>query len=136
MRIGLKFSATIFPLDGNGFFRYHPQIERIYPLSPQFGKILGAVIFIIISFGAVYVYCIGGLSYNLPRKVVLSKKTRRCTMQEIEVKNDFDAKILINGVPDHRLIIADKESGFLEALELQISEYFKEKNNNHEQRGC
>lgn len=54
-------------------------------------------------------------------------------MQEIEVKNDFDAKILINGVPDHRLIIADKESGFLEALELQISEYFKEKNNNHEQ---
>ncbi len=57
-------------------------------------------------------------------------------MQEIDVKNDFDAKILINGVPDHRLIIADKESGFLEALELQISEYFKEKNNNHEQRGC
>ena len=50
-------------------------------------------------------------------------------MQEIEVKNDFDAKILINGVPDHRLIIADKESGFLEALELQISEYFKEQNN-------
>lgn len=47
-------------------------------------------------------------------------------MQEIEVKNDFDAKILINGVPDHRLIIADKESGFLEALELQISEHFKE----------
>ena len=47
-------------------------------------------------------------------------------MQEIEVKNDFEAKILINGVPDHRLIIADKESGFLEALELQISEYFKE----------
>ena len=57
-------------------------------------------------------------------------------MQEIDVKNDFDAKILINGVPDHRLIIADKESGFLEALELQISEYFKEKDNNHEQRGC
>lgn len=56
-------------------------------------------------------------------------------MQEIDVKNDFDVKILINGVPDHRLIIADKESGFLEALELQISEYFKEKNNNHEQRG-
>lgn len=57
-------------------------------------------------------------------------------MQEIEVKNDFDAKIFINGVPDHRLIIADKESGFLEALELQISAYFKEKDNNHEQRGC
>ena len=57
-------------------------------------------------------------------------------MQEIEVKNDFDAKILINGVPDHQLIIADKESGFLEALELQISEHFKEQNNNHEQRGC
>ena len=58
-RIGLKFSATIFPLDGNGFFRYHPQIERIYPLSPQFGKILGAIIVIIISFGAGYGYCIG-----------------------------------------------------------------------------
>ena len=57
-------------------------------------------------------------------------------MQEIDIKNDFDAKVLINGVPDYRLIIADKESGFLEALELQISEYFKEKNNNHEQRGC
>ena len=47
-------------------------------------------------------------------------------MQEIEVKNDFDAKILINGVPDHRLIIANKESGFLEALELEISECYKE----------
>ena len=49
-------------------------------------------------------------------------------MQEIEVKNDFDAKIFINGVPDHRLIIADKESGFLQALELQISANFKEQN--------
>ena len=49
-------------------------------------------------------------------------------MQEIDVKNDFDAKVLINGVPDYRLIISDKESGFLEALELQISAYFKEQN--------
>lgn len=49
-------------------------------------------------------------------------------MQEIDVKNNFDAKIIINGVPDYRLIIADKESGFLKALELQISEYFKEQN--------
>ena len=47
-------------------------------------------------------------------------------MQEIEVKNDFDAKIFINGVPDHRLIIADKASGFLLALALEISEYYKE----------
>lgn len=47
-------------------------------------------------------------------------------MQEIDVKNDFDAKVLINGVPDYRLIISDKESGFLEALELQISEHYKE----------
>ena len=47
-------------------------------------------------------------------------------MQEIDVKNDFDAKILINGVPDYRLIIADKESGCLEALELEISEHYKE----------
>ena len=47
-------------------------------------------------------------------------------MQEIDVKNDFDAKVLINGVPDYRLIIANKESGFLEALELEISEYYKE----------
>ena len=51
-------------------------------------------------------------------------------MQEIDVKNDFDAKIIINGVPDYRLIIADKESGFLEALELQISEYFKSETDN------
>ena len=48
-------------------------------------------------------------------------------MQEIDVKNDFDAKILINGVPDYRLIIADKESGFLQALELEISDYIKNK---------
>ena len=61
-------------------------------------------------------------------KLYSPRKTRRCTMQEIEVKNDFDAKIFINGVPDHRLIIADKESGFLGALELQISAYFKEQN--------
>lgn len=47
-------------------------------------------------------------------------------MQEIDVKNDFDAKVLINGVPDYRLIIVNKESGFLEALELEISEYYKE----------
>ena len=47
-------------------------------------------------------------------------------MQEINVKNDFDAKLLINGIPDYRLIIADKESGFLESLELQISEHYKE----------
>lgn len=51
-------------------------------------------------------------------------------MQEIDVKNDFDAKVLINGVPDYRLIISDKESGFLEALELEISEHFKKKHNN------
>ncbi len=48
-------------------------------------------------------------------------------MQETDVKNDLGARIFINGVPDHRLIVADKESGFLEALELQISEHFKAK---------
>lgn len=53
-------------------------------------------------------------------------------MQEIEVKNDFDAKILINGVPDHQLIIADKDSGFLAALELQISEHLKKQHDNRE----
>ena len=53
-------------------------------------------------------------------------------MQEIEVKNDFDAKVLINGVPDYRLIIADKESGFLEALELEISEHLKKQHDNRE----
>lgn len=47
-------------------------------------------------------------------------------MQEIDDKNDFDTKILINGVLDYRLIIVDKESGSLEALELQISEHYKE----------
>lgn len=33
-------------------------------------------------------------------------------MQEIDVKNDFDAKVLINGVPDYRLIIAEKNQVF------------------------
>lgn len=47
-------------------------------------------------------------------------------MREIEVENEFDVKILINGVPDPGLIIADKDSGFLAALELEISGYFQE----------
>ena len=47
-------------------------------------------------------------------------------MREIEVGNEFDVKILINGVPDPEQIIADKDSGFLAALELEISEYFQE----------
>lgn len=45
-------------------------------------------------------------------------------MREIEVGNEFDVKILINGIPDPGLIIADKDSGFLAALELEISGYF------------
>lgn len=47
-------------------------------------------------------------------------------MREIEVENEFDVKILINGIPDTGLIIADKDSGFLAALELEISGYFQE----------
>ena len=66
------------------------------------------------------------------KKLYSQRKARRYAMQEIDVKNDFDAKILINGVPDYRLIIADKESGFLEALELEISEYFKEQHDSKE----
>lgn len=50
-------------------------------------------------------------------------------MREIKVKNDLDVKVYINGVPDYRLIIEDKTSGFLEALELHISEYYKKKKN-------
>lgn len=65
LRIGLKFSATIFPLDGNGFFRYHPQIERLSRNSPHFGKIMGTVILFLSSFGTEYAYCIGRLSNNL-----------------------------------------------------------------------
>lgn len=47
-------------------------------------------------------------------------------MREISVENNPDLKVYINGRPDHRLIVADKESGFLQALELQISEYYAE----------
>ena len=57
-------------------------------------------------------------------------------MQEIEVKTDFDAKILINGAPAHPLIIADKESGFTEALESPISEYLTAKNHSQEPRAA
>ena len=46
-------------------------------------------------------------------------------MREIEVGDEFDVKILINGVPDPGLIIADKDSGFLAALELEISGYLQ-----------
>ena len=46
-------------------------------------------------------------------------------MQEIDVENDLGGWIFINGVPDHELIIADEASGFLQALELEISEHYK-----------
>lgn len=70
-----KFSAIIFPLDGDRIFRYHPQVERLYQSTRHFGKIMGTVILYFSSFGAEYIYCIGRLSNNLLQKVVLSKKT-------------------------------------------------------------
>lgn len=46
-------------------------------------------------------------------------------MQEIKVENELNVKIFINGEPDCTLVLEDSDSGFLEALEMQISEYFK-----------
>lgn len=48
-------------------------------------------------------------------------------MNEIDLKNNFETKVVINGVPDYRMIIADKNNGFLEILELEIDKFFKEK---------
>lgn len=45
-------------------------------------------------------------------------------MKEINVENELELEILINDEPDVNLIIADEDSGFLKALELQISDYF------------
>lgn len=49
------------------------------------------------------------------------------TMEKLTVENALGVKIYINGRPDCRLIAEDKDSGFLQALELQISDYYKEK---------
>ena len=46
-------------------------------------------------------------------------------MQEIKVENELNVKIFINGEPDCTLVLEDSDSGFIEALEMQISEYFK-----------
>lgn len=48
-------------------------------------------------------------------------------MKELRLENELNLKIYVNGIPDCRLIAADKDSGFLQALELQISDYCKEK---------
>ena len=55
------------------------------------------------------------------------RKNGARTMKELTVENALGLKIYINGIPDCRLIIEDKDSGFLQALELQISEYYKDK---------
>ena len=47
-------------------------------------------------------------------------------MKELIIRNALGLKIYINGIPDCRLIAEDKESEFLQALELQISDYYKE----------
>lgn len=55
------------------------------------------------------------------------RKNGARTMKELTVENALGLKIYINGIPDCRLIAEDKGSGFLQALELQISDYYKEK---------
>lgn len=45
----------------------------------------------------------------------------------MDFKIDFDVKIFINGVFNHKFIIADKESNFLEAFDLQIRVISKNK---------
>lgn len=51
-------------------------------------------------------------------------------MQEIDIANELGLRVLINGIPDHTKILEDTASGFLEALELQICEYYKVKEQN------
>ena len=46
-------------------------------------------------------------------------------MKELTIENALGTKIYINGIHDCRMIIEDKDSGFLQALELQISDYYK-----------
>ena len=51
-------------------------------------------------------------------------------MQELNIENELELKVLINGVPDYTKILEDTESGFLEALEFQICEYYKVREQN------
>lgn len=47
-------------------------------------------------------------------------------MQEIKIENDLNLKVLINGTPDITLMSQDVFNAFISALELQISDYYKD----------
>lgn len=51
-------------------------------------------------------------------------------MEEIEIENESELKVFINGIPDVTLMPQEVFKAFIDALELQISDYYKEKNGN------
>ena len=48
-------------------------------------------------------------------------------MIEIEMENELELKIFINGVPDIKEIPSDKLESLLAVLEIQISKYYENK---------
>lgn len=73
---------------------------------------MGEAVYSFIFFGIKDIFCIDTLSDNLLRKVVNSKKSAEVQYARDRSWKRFDVKILINGIPDPGLIIADKDSGF------------------------
>ena len=49
-------------------------------------------------------------------------------MQEVEVENEQELRIFVNGVPDFKLIPKEIAESLVSALELQISTYYEDKN--------
>ena len=47
-------------------------------------------------------------------------------MQEVEVENEQELRIFVNGVPDFKLIPKEIAESLVSALELQISEYYNQ----------
>ena len=48
-------------------------------------------------------------------------------MQEVEVENEQGFRVIVNGMPDFKLIPKETAESFIAALELQISEYYNQK---------
>lgn len=56
---------------------------------------------------------------------ILKQKEEAKDMKEIEVNNDLELKIYINGVPDLQQIPKDIVDRIIAALELHISNFYK-----------